>query len=47
MGVCVNLRALFLVCFSLAPIMLEALSREFHTGCPWEMLYADDDAVCR
>ena len=23
-------------------IVLEALSREFRTGCPWEMLYADD-----
>ena len=23
-------------------IVLEAFSREFHTGCPWEMLYADD-----
>ena len=23
-------------------IMLEALSREFRTGCPWELLYADD-----
>ena len=23
-------------------IVLEALSREFHVGCPWEMLYADD-----
>ena len=22
--------------------VLEALSREFHTGCPWELLYADD-----
>ena len=22
--------------------MLEALSREFYTGCPWELLYADD-----
>ena len=22
--------------------MLEALSREFWTGCPWELLYADD-----
>ena len=22
--------------------MLEALSREFRTGCPWELLYADD-----
>ncbi len=21
---------------------LEALSREFRTGCPWELLYADD-----
>ena len=23
-------------------ILLEALSREFRTGCPWELLYADD-----
>ena len=23
-------------------IVLEALSGEFHTGCPWELLYADD-----
>ena len=23
-------------------IVLEALSREFRTGCPWEMFYADD-----
>ena len=23
-------------------IVLEALSREFGTGCPWELLYADD-----
>ena len=23
-------------------IMLAALSREFRTGCPWELLYADD-----
>ena len=23
-------------------IVLEALSREFHTGYPWELLYADD-----
>ena len=23
-------------------IVLEALSREFCTGCPWEQLYADD-----
>ena len=22
--------------------VLEALSHEFHTGCPWENLYADD-----
>ena len=21
---------------------MEALSREFRTGCPWELLYADD-----
>ena len=23
-------------------IVLQALSREFRTGCPWELLYADD-----
>ena len=23
-------------------IVLEALSREFRTGCPWELLYTDD-----
>ena len=23
-------------------IVLEALSREFHTSCAWELLYADD-----
>ena len=23
-------------------IVLQALSREFHTGCPWQLLYADD-----
>ena len=23
-------------------IVLEALSREFRTGCPWKLLYADD-----
>ena len=22
-------------------IVLEAVSREFHTGCPWELLYAE------
>ena len=26
-------------------IVLEALSREFHCGVPWEDLYADDDLV--
>ena len=26
-------------------IVLEALSREFRTGCPWEFLYADDLAI--
>ena len=34
------------VCSILSPllfiIVLEALSREFRTGCPWELLYADD-----
>ena len=28
-------------------IMLEAPSREFHTGCPWELLYAGDLINCR
>ena len=23
-------------------IVMEALSREFRNGCPWELLYADD-----
>ena len=23
-------------------IVMEALSQEFRTGCPWELLYADD-----
>ena len=23
-------------------IVIEALSREFRVGCPWELLYADD-----
>ena len=23
-------------------MVLEALSMEFRTGCPWELLYADD-----
>ena len=23
-------------------IVLDALSHEFHVGCPWEMLYTDD-----
>ena len=26
-------------------IVLEALSREFRTGCPWELLYADDSMI--
>ena len=26
-------------------IVLEALSMEFRTGCPWEILYADDLVV--
>ena len=26
-------------------IVLEALSREFRSGVPWELLYADDRAV--
>jgi hypothetical protein len=26
-------------------IVLEALSREFRSGCPWELLYADDLAI--
>ena len=23
-------------------VVLDALSMEFRTGCPWELLYADD-----
>ena len=30
------------LCPLLFIIVLEALSREFRTGCPWELLYADD-----
>ena len=26
-------------------LVLEALSRQFHSGVPWEFLYADDFAV--
>ena len=26
-------------------IVLEALSKEFRTGCPWELFYADDLVV--
>merc|ERR1712002_1397835 len=26
-------------------IVLEALSKEFRTGCPWELLYADDHVI--
>ena len=26
-------------------LVLEALSREFRTGAPWELLYADDLAI--
>ena len=26
-------------------IVMEALSREFRTGCPWELLYGDDLAI--
>ena len=26
-------------------IVLEALSREFRTGCPWELLYANDPII--
>ena len=36
----VSLRTPSLARFS--SLMLETLSREFSTGCPWELLYADD-----
>ena len=36
----VFIRALSLARYSSS--LLEALSREFRTGCPWELLYADD-----
>ena len=39
----VFIRALFFNLSSLLFIIVsEALSREFRTGCPWELLYADD-----
>ena len=25
--------------------VIEALSREFHTSCPWELLYADEPVL--
>lgn len=28
-------------------IVFEALSREFRTSCPWELLYVDDLRLCR
>ena len=37
----VFIRALTLARFS-SSLCLEALSREFCTGCPWELLYEDD-----
>ena len=37
---CSSDRALFLSGYSSS--LLEVLSREFDTGCPWELLYADD-----
>ena len=39
-GVCVHQSSV--VSPLLFIIVLEALSREFRTGCPWELLYADD-----
>ena len=33
------------LCLLLFIILLEALSREFRSGVPWELLYADDRAV--
>ena len=38
----VFLRTLSLISPLLFIIVLEALSREFRTGCPWELLYTDD-----
>ena len=34
-----------MLCPTLFAIVLEALSREFRRGLPWELLYADDLVV--
>ena len=41
-GVAVGVHQGFVLSPLLFIIVLEALSREFHTGCPWELLYAHD-----
>ena len=41
-GVGVGVHQGFVLSPLLFIIVLEALSREFRTGCPWELLYADD-----
>ena len=41
-GVGVGVHQGFVLSLLLFIIVLEALSREFRTGCPWELLYADD-----
>ena len=36
----------FVLSLLLFIIVLEALSREFHSGIPWELLYDDDHDEC-
>ena len=42
LGVVVGVQQGSVLSWLLLIIVLEAPSREFHTGCPWELLYADD-----
>ena len=41
-GVRVGAHQDFVLSLILFIIVLDALSREFHTCCPWELLYTDD-----
>ena len=45
MGVNVHQRSVISPLLSI--LILEALSREFHTGVPWERLYADSPGANR
>ena len=42
MNVSVGVHQRSVLCPLLFIIVMEALPREFRTGCPWELLYTDD-----